>query len=439
MGTRKKIRRRIETKLADLARAVLDKYQPRVIAITGSVGKSSAKEALRAVLSPHFKLRASKLNYNTEFGVPLIILGERSPGKSLFGWWRLFNRAKRLARGGATDYPEVLVLEMGSDKPGDIEKLVKIVRPDVAIVTDVSGSHLHNFKTLKMVAQEKSVLVRALKSEGLAVLNADNELVREMRDVAPGRVLLYGFNEQAEVKGLNIKPSKSIAFTKEMDPEMDLLARDGLAFGTAFALTHKGESVTVNLPRVLGKQNAYAALAAAAVGIDWGLALDKIAQALLDFVPAPGRMNLIAGIKQTLIIDDTYNASPISALAALDALDQLSTPGRKIAILGDMAELGPDTEAGHARVGERVAKVADFVIFVGQKMKFAAGTALQSGLSDEKQTWVADAKQVEAVIQSVLQPQDVVLVKGSRNMKMEQVVKALMATPLRAPQLLVTN
>ncbi len=432
-------KKKIEQRLAAVAKDVLEQYKPEIISITGSVGKSSTKQALKTVLSHKFSVRANKQNYNTEWGVPLTILDEKSPERSLFNWWRLFGRAKKMAQGGAEEYPKMLVLEMGMDRPGDIAKLVDIAKPDVAVVTNVSGSHQEFFESLEAIAQEKSTLVKALSPDGIAVANADNQLARQIGQAHPGKTLLYGLSEDADIRAIDIRPVTVLPESDKRDPELDFLQRAGAPVGLGFNIVYNNESVPVVLPRVLGVTHVSAALAAAAVGLIKGMSLAQIAEALIGYEPVVGRMSLIAGIKDTAIIDDTYNASPESTMAALDALNSAGARGRKIAILGDMAELGAATEEGHRQVGIKAAEVADFAIFVGPKMQFAAGAAEEAGLVDDRQTQVQDARQVEAIIQSTLRAGDMVLIKGSRVMKMEQITKNLMATPNRAKTLLVQN
>ncbi len=436
------LQKNLETKLAQLAQAVLARHKPFIVAITGSVGKTSTKDAIATVLGEHESVRASQGNYNNELGLPLTILGEESPGRSPFGWWKLLRRARKLAAGGPSGlsgdaYPKVLVLEMGMDHPGDLAKLVAIARPNLSVVTNVGESHLEFFADVAAIAREKATLVDALGPEGIAVLNADNKWSRDMRARHSGKTITFGISGVADVSAIDSKPTDQVPEQAMLDATMQRLKGLGVPLGTAFKITYNGQTVPVRLPRVLGNQQVYSALAAAAVGIVRGMNLVQISEALLQYVPPKGRMSLLPGVKDALIVDDSYNASPASTIAALDALAELKPTGRRIAVLGDMAELGSATESGHAAVGERASTACDFAVFVGPKMKFASEAAERVGLIDQRQTHVNDASQVEAVLQTVMRAGDVLLVKGSQVMRMERVVKALMAEPERADELLV--
>jgi UDP-N-acetylmuramoyl-tripeptide--D-alanyl-D-alanine ligase len=434
---KKALQKNLQDKLFAVSRAVLTQYKPRIVAITGSVGKTSTKDAIATVLEAKHRVRASHGNYNNEIGVPLTILDEQSPGRSIFGWWKLLRRGHVLANSTDREYPEVLVLEMAMDRPGDMVKLVELARPHVSVVTDVSESHLEFFPSVDAIAKEKSEVVRALDQSGVAVLNADNSWTRDMAKLHKGKTITFGLGDDADVRGIEIAPTTQLPGHAIADQELQALQKSGVPLGTAFKIAYQGQTVPVRLPRVLGRQQVYAALAAAAVGIAHGMNLVEISQALLSYIPPKGRMNLIPGIKDSMLIDDTYNASVVSTQAALDALEQISTPGRKIVALADMAELGVRTEPGHREVGQRVAQVADFAVFVGTAMKFAAEAAQEAGMSDEKHTELNDSRQVEEALQKVLQPGDILLIKGSQSQRMEHAVKALMAEPLRAPELLV--
>jgi len=431
---KQQLTQRLQTKLAGTAGDVLARHKPTVVVVTGSVGKTSSKEAIATVLRARGEVRASSGNYNNELGVPLAILGEESPGRSLLGWWGVLRRGRALARGGV--YPDMLVLEMGADRPGDLAKLVAFAKPSVAVVTDVSESHLEFFSTIDAIAEEKSTIVRALGPDGVAVLNADNHWTAGMRKLHHGRTLTYGIQNEADLHAEEVQVTDQLPGAAASH-DVELLRELGVPLGTTFKVSYGGQNVPVRLPLVLGKQQVYAALAAAAVGIALGRNLVEVGEALLGYVPPRGRMNLIPGLKRTLLIDDTYNASTVSTIAALEVLGSLKPKGRRIAVLGDMAELGRSSEAGHREVGKHAAHAADFAIFVGPKMKMAAEAAEAAGMRDEQHTEVNDSRQVEAALQPVLETGDVVLVKGSQSMRMERVVKGLMAEPERAEQLLV--
>lgn len=440
----------LEKKLRFLAKRIIKKYQPDIIGVTGSVGKTSAKEAVFKVLSGQFSCRRSLGNYNNEIGVPLTIIGAPSGKKSLFGWLKVFCRALRLMLINSS-YPKILILEMGADKPGDLEYLTNFIPLKVGIVTAIAPVHTEFFKTLENIAREKSRVITCLPKDGFALINADDELVRPMKEKTEAAVSTYGLSKEAEVRATEIKLSYG-----EINP-MDGLKRKTVR-GLSFKVQYSGSTAPFYLPGVLGEHQVYTALAATAVGLAYGLNLISISEQLKSFKSPAGRMNVIQGIKHTLIIDDSYNSSPQAALAALavlekinlgedipgsvrpPAIEKLPRGGRrflKFACLGEMAELGEFTEQGHALVGQRAAGVADILITVGEKAKTIAKEALKRGMH-EMQIFSFDfAEEVGRFLQDRIHKGDIILVKGSQVSRMEKVVKEIMAEPRRADELLV--
>lgn len=418
----------IQLKLKWLAKLVLAKYRPRVVGITGSVGKTSAKEAVYAVLAKKFRARRNTKNYNNEIGVPLTIIGAESPGRSLIGWIRVFWQALWLIVFNDKEYPEILVLEMGVDRPGDMAYLNSIVKCRVGIVTMIGPSHLEYFKTIENIQKEKSGLVGNLNTDGWAILNYDNEKTRQIETVSRAKVITYGFAENAAVT------AGQVVFSFE-DRK-----RKGELTGISFKLGYKGAFVPVLLPKVAGRTAVYAALAGAAAGISFGMNLLEIAENLRDYAPPPGRMNLIAGIKRTLIIDDTYNSSPQSAMAALDVVKvaPIAAGSKKYAVLGDMLELGSFSEEGHRQVGAYAATSGiDRLIVVGERSRDIARGAAAAGLSENNIFYFPDNASAGLFVQERLKENDLIFVKGSQGTRMEKIVKELMADPQSASRLLV--
>lgn len=419
----------LQWKLRILSRMVLRRYAPRVIGITGSVGKTSTKDAIFTVLKSQHRVWKNAKNFNNEIGVPLAILGEeRSGNANIFQWVGIFFRALRTACIRRAEYPEMLVIEMGADKTGDIAYLTEFVPCTVGVVTAVSGVHLEYFKTLDRVISEKRKMISHLSADGFAVLNADDEQVVAMREKTRAKVITYGFSDLADVRGI--------------DPEIDEVVLENDSGwhvpGMRFKVSSQGSVVPVFLPTVLGRHQVYAGLAAAAVGLAFGMNLHEIAEALRTFVSPPGRMNLLPGIKYSRIIDDSYNSSPQAALAALDTLMQLHAPGRKIAVLGDMAELGDDSVRGHEDVGRYVtSKGVDLLVTVGEKAKIIAQAAREAGMPAERVLEFDHPEVAGRFIQKELRKGDLTLVKGSQVVRTEKIVKELMAEPLRAAELLV--
>lgn len=406
-----------------LARMVLRKYQPRIVGITGSVGKSSAKEAIFSVLQFRFKTRKNIKNYNNEIGLPLTIIGMPSGGKSLIAWLKIFWRAIKLIVLVDKDYPEILVLEMGVDHPGDMKYLTDLAPCDVGVVTNIGPVHLEFFKTIDRIAKEKSLLVSRLNKNGWGILNCDNEHVCAMKDSVKGRFLTYGFGQEAMLRALE----SDFSFDDSGEPT-----------GLSFKISYDGKVVPVLLPGALAEHQIYAALAGAAVGIVFEMNLIEISQALKGFTPPKGRLHLIAGVNGSRIIDDTYNASPEATVAAVRTLAKINSRGVKYAVIGDMLELGDFEEEGHQLVGEEIAQGGvNFLITVGDRAKIIAQTAVKRGF-DLDSVWEFDnSLEAGEFLAKKLRPGDLVLVKGSQGMRMERVSKIALAEPEKAKKLLV--
>ena len=413
----------LEKLLAKLAKAIINKYQPKIVGITGSMGKTSAKEAVFAVLNGKFNVRKNIKNYNNEIGVPLTIIGVETGGKSPIKWGLVFFQAMKLIFFRQKDYPEVLVLEMGADKPGDIGYLVNLFPCDVGVVTKVGPAHMVAFKTVENITKEKQKMVTHLDKDKIAILNCDDSLVRSMHKKVKAKVIFFGYSDEATVRSVDLH---------NQGDGMDL---EGIKFKIAYG----GSTVPVALPGVVGAHQINSALSAAAVGIALGMNLIEVSEGLKNYKAPRGRMSLVQG-KQTLIIDDTYNSSPRAASAALDALQklQIAQVERKIAILGDMLELGDFSEQAHLELGKKVAESqVDLLVCVGPNRELIAKGAEKAGLSSDKIMQIPDSNLAADKMIDIIKENDLVLVKGSRGMRMELIVKALMKEPERASELLV--
>lgn len=194
----------LQAMLNSCAKKIIKKYKPDVVGITGSVGKTSAKEAITAVLSSKFDVRSNFKNYNNEIGLPLTVIGvEKTPGRNLFGWVKVFMKAFSLRFKWNANYPDILVLEMGADKPGDIEYLLEIAPCKVGVLTFIGSAHIEFFKTIKKIAQEKRLIVSHLKEDGFAVLNFDNEMVLQNAKTK-AETITYGFKEGADLQATDV-------------------------------------------------------------------------------------------------------------------------------------------------------------------------------------------------------------------------------------------
>lgn len=418
----------LQWKLRFWSRLILRKYRPEVIGVTGSAGKTSSREAIYTVLASKFQVRQNIKNYNNEIGLPLTIIGIESPGRSLLGWIGVFLKALGLVIKKDKTYPDILILEMGIDRPGDMAYLTEFVQPKIGVVTLIGPMHLEHFGTIEKIEKEKGGLVTALPSDGWAIVNYDDERCRAIGKASKAKTITYGFDEKAMVRAVEL------FFSFENQSASDSLA------GISFKLSYEGSIVPVLLPKVLGYGAIYAALAGAAAGAAYGMNLVDIAQALRNLHSPKGRMNIIPGIKKTLIIDDTYNGSPQPTIAALQVVGKipLQEGARRIAVLGDMMELGHFTQEGHRNVGRAaVENNIDILMAVGERSKETAKAAEQAGLAKENIFRFDSVDDAKMHLQSLLRSGDLVLIKGSQSMRMEKAVKEVMADPLRAKELLV--
>lgn len=407
----------LEKILGFMAKAVLLRHKPKIIGITGSVGKTSAKTAVFAVLSSKFHVRENQKNYNNEIGIPLTIIGAPSGGKNIFLWLWVF--VKWIFVLVSPKYPEILILELGVDRPGDMNYFMSFIEPTMGIVTNISSSHIEYFGTLDNIAKEKGVLIEALPADGIAILNCDDERVLAMGNRTKAEVMTFGKNENSKIAASGI-----IYNYQENIPQ-----------GISFKLGYDGKSMPIRLKNILAIHQVYAALAAVAAGIFFKMNLVEIAAALELLKSPAGRMNLLEGKNKSYLIDDTYNASPVSTMAALEVLKQMKA-NRKVAILGDMLELGKESESGHRDVAKKIFESeVDIFIAVGSRMQDAVKELGSLGF---KNTIIEFEDTLQAVdkIKNIFQKDDYILVKGSQGMRMEKIVAKLLKNPDLSSQLL---
>jgi UDP-N-acetylmuramoyl-tripeptide--D-alanyl-D-alanine ligase len=351
----------------------------RVIGITGSVGKSTTKELIAEVLGQRYRTLKNPGNLNNEIGLPLTLLS--------------------LSEGH-----ERAVLEMGFYVPGEIAMLCKLALPQIGVITNIGTVHAERAGSVEAIALGKAELVQSLPPDGWAVLNYDDPLVQEMAKKTQAHVFYYGLDPPADLWADNI----------------DSLGLDGIRFKLHFG----GEILHLHVP-MIGRHSVQTVLRAAAVGLVEGLTWQEIIEGLHS---STTQLRLVAlrTSSGALILDDTYNASPDSTLAALTLLAELE--GYRLAVLGDMLELGPYEQQGHEMVGARVAEIADELVTVGERAKIIARAALQAGLRKKAITEFDDVQKVAEFLQQRLTARHVVLIKGSRGMRMDRIVSALEST-----------
>lgn len=367
--------------LGDLARAVRRGFDAPVVGVTGTSGKTTTKEMLAAILARTGPGLKSAGNFNNLVGVPLTLFGLLAEQR-----WA--------------------VIEMGMSARGEIARLAEIAAPQIGIITNVGAGHLEKLGGISGVARAKGELFARLPAGGTAIVNADDSEVRQLPVANGVRRILFGTDPQAQVRASAI----------------------GAGEGAVTFVLHlpDGEApVRLALP---GRHNVHNALAAAAAALALGVALSDIVAGLGEFKPCPGRMELVPLPDGILLLEDSYNANPLSMRAALDALDDLGAGGRRIAVLGDMLELGPTAADLHSEVGALAAGRTDWLFTLGELGREIAAGAARAGLPTER---IVAADSVEALLEHLrplLQPGDRLLVKGSRGMRMERVSAGLRGT-----------
>ncbi|MCK5466261.1 hypothetical protein KAI56_02055 [Candidatus Parcubacteria bacterium] len=393
-----------------LSKKILVKYNPVVVGITGSVGKSSVKKAICEVLKDKYKIASNENYCKTDIGIPLAIIGAESGGRSVVKWIKIiFLAVKMIIK--KVEYLEILILEMGVDRPDDMKKMLEIVKPNVGILTNIGKfpPHTKYFKNAKHIAKEKSLLIKSLKKKDIAILNCDDDIIKDLSENIRPEIISYGFND-----GSIIKAGEIFSGDKKWKIESGLI-------GMSFKISYNGTTVPFRLPYALGRGQVYTALAASAVGIHFGYNLVEISEKLSNYSPLPGRMSLIKGINNALIIDDTFNSNPASATSALETLGKLDVK-RKIAVLGDMLELGEYCERGHSEIGKLVPKSADLLFTYGKRSKIISKQAEKSGMKKDNIFHFDDLDDLIKLLKNKIKSDDVILVKGSRAMRMERVV-----------------
>jgi UDP-N-acetylmuramoyl-tripeptide--D-alanyl-D-alanine ligase len=416
------------------AKLLIARHKYRIILVAGSVGKTSTKDAIYDALSGSISIRKNKKSLNSDFGVPLAILGLQSRWGSLVGWietviagaWRV------LVGYGKTEW---MVLEVGADHPGDVRNIVSWLKPNIAVLTRMGELpvHIEFFGSRDDLVQEDLQIAYGLNKEGVLVTNADDPDFSHVHTEHDPRVIRYGKSKDAVVRA----------------HRFSYLVEDGKVQGIKFSINVAGTDHELIRRGVVGEHHMYPAMAAVAVA----LALDVPAATAVEGLALPdmppGRMRIIEGLKGVTIIDDSYNSSPVAVREALKTLGEvaaaehevnkekgLEKAGRRIAILGDMKELGHHTKEEHGKIGHLAPSFCDLLITVGVASRDTADGALTAGLSEASLFQFDYSAEAAKFIESILAPGDVVLIKGSQSIRMERAVKEIMAHPEDAETLL---
>lgn len=398
---------RLESKL------VIWKYRPKIVAITGSVGKTSTKDAVYAVISGVSYVRKSEKSYNSQIGLPLTILGCPNGWNNPLIW--LLNILKGMWLFlWPHKYPKWLVLEVGVGKPGDMRETALWLKTDIVIITAIGSTpaHIEFFNSKKHLIEEKSALIKTLKKDGILILNNDDEAVMEMKSKTKNRVVTFGFKDESDIKG----SAENIFYNKKGIPE-----------GIVFRIDENGNSLPVVIEGVFGRNHVYASFGALALAyaLKWNI-LEAISRLKAYSVP-PGRMRLFKGLRQSFIIDDTYNSSPFACESAIKTLSEVKTTGRKIAVLGDMLELGRHTEEAHRDIGKFAKEKVDVLVVVGSRAKKIKEGAIEAGMKEENIFEFSNSKEAGKFLKDFIQEGDFILVKGSQGMRMERTVEAILS------------
>lgn len=394
--------------LAVLARSIVKKYQPTIVMVTGSVGKTSTKDAVAAALSERYFLRASEKSYNSEFGVPLTIIGARNPWENATAWLKVIQEALTLIL-LPNHYPKLLVLEVGADRPGDLAKILAIATPDAVVVTRLPEVpvHVEAYAGPQAVREEEFRPAYALASGCPLIISADDDYARDMAKRLSANVIRVGYAEDADVL------IQTPQFTKE---------------GMKAVVVSCGKKHTITAAHALGRTQLYAPAMALALASTLHLTADEALEGLSKYSPPPGRARILKGKRDSVLIDDSYNASPAAVEEALGALTQIQA-SRRIVAIGDMLELGRYSINEHKRIGVLVAKHADVLITVGPRAQALRESAIASGMEEGK-TWGFETS-IEAahVLLEEIAEGDVVLIKGSQGVRMERITEALLLDP----------
>ncbi len=391
------------------AKMVLAKHKPYIIGVTGNLGKTSTKDAIYAVMKQKYYVRRSEKSLNSEFGIPLTILGQKSGWNNPLKW--LYVLVNGFFVIWQKDYPTHLVLEVGADRPDDIKNIASWVKPDITVVTQFGQVpvHIEFFKDRDAVVYEKGHLVEALKDSGLFIYNTDDVDALKLLERTHARKMSFGIREKADCKAEQVRQYGHPIHGTEAD---------------IFRGEEEGHLV---LPEVIGKSPVYCALPALLVAKELAIPLDVACASLRDADKPKGRMRLLPGMNGSMIIDDTYNASPKATEHGLKTLSEMKTIGRKIAVLGDMLELGIHTRDEHHKIGLEAAKCCHKLYTVGIRARVISEGALDGKMLDDNIMQCDTSIDAGKELVQVLGPNDIVYMKGSQGVRMERAVKMILA------------
>ena len=408
------------------ASLILKKYKPKIIAITGSVGKTMTREDVYLVLSKKFFVRKNEKSFTVELGIPLTIIGcpvgTMSPIQLVKN---IFLGLKLLVYKNV--YPDWLVLEIDGDKPGDLSFVNSFLSVDILIMTAIGEvpSHVESFYDVDKFFLEKKFIVDSVKREGTIIYNADDLQVSNLLQDVVLKKISCGVGSESLIQGSDFKVLYSSDKTTSIPT------------GMSFEIISDHNTSPITIFGSVGIHNEYACLLATALGLEFGINFKEICSSLNKYKNLPGRMSLISGLKDTIIIDDSYNASPIAMSEALFVFGRLTSTKKKIAVLGDMFELGKYSSDEHRKIAILLKDTVSNVICVGLRMRKLGEELLSLGFKESCIISVDSSEEAGKELQKILEVGDMVLVKGSQTMRMEKVVEEVMRHPEDKEKLLV--
>lgn len=377
----------------------IKKYKPKVISITGSVGKTTTSNFIYKVLRSQYNTRKTGSNWNFR-GVPAAVLNIAIIGSFKY----FFKELPKIIRGYIfieKNYPEILVLERGIASIGQMDRFNKFIKSNVGVVTSVFPTHIKKLKTIENVAQEKRKLVENLTSEDYAVLNYDSDYVKRMAQSTQAKTISYGLQDEADIRAENIKVSLN---------------------GINFDLIYKDKKYNINVAKLYNKYHIYSILAAIACGLIFRIKIEDIIKEIEKLKTVKGRGNIVKQENGAYIINDAYNSSPKSCIASLDNLKELGKERHRIAVLGDMLELGDYTRESHIKVARQAVKVADVIICVGENAKYIYDEAKKLGFLEENLYWVSDSDKAKTLLDKNIKPESLVLLKASHGIHLDKIL-----------------
>lgn len=398
--------------LAFIAGTVVRRYKPHIVMVTGSVGKTSTKDAVAAVLSKRFLVRKSEKSFNSEFGVPFTILGVKNPWCNPLAWGSIIKNSLALIF-LPNHYPNMLVLEVGADKPGDLFRILRIATPDTVVVTRLPEIpvHVEAYATPEAVREEEFFPAYSLSAGAPLIISVDDPYALDNAVRTSARIISYGITNDAMVR-IN---------------DVGFYEIDGKVIGMKASVVINGEKENLVVKGSVGTTQILPVAAALATASAFNISLNEALKALKSYEPPPGRGRLLTGKNSSIIIDDSYNASPVAVEEALTTLKSFPHAKRRIAVLGDMLELGRYSVMEHERIGALASESADIIVAIGIRAR-----AFATAHGSTNVMLFDNASSAALALPALVRAGDVILVKGSQSIRTERIVEALLADPFDA-------